>query len=231
VKEQIMLDIYLAPGRAFARLKERPTWLIPLILVLVFNMLMAFVASQYVDWEKQRKAAIEQMRSRNMTEEQIQKATESMDKFYSSPVMRYGMPVVSTLIVSLIALLFLAVIYNVSLPLLGGTSDFKRMWTVVCNASLVAVPSAIVRGGLALMKKSAEVTTSLALAAPGLKPGFLKALLTQLDIFDFWKFLLVAIGLRVVFGLKSSKAYTLVFAVWVVVMLILSLLGMRAVGR
>jgi hypothetical protein len=81
------------------------------------------------------------------------------------------------------------------------------------------------------MKKSAEVTTSLALAAPGLKPGFLKTLLTQLDIFDFWKFLLVAIGLKVVFGVKNSKSYTLVFAVWVVVMLLLSLLGMRAVGR
>ena len=226
-----MLDIFLAPGRAFARLKERPQWLIPLIIVLVFNMLFVLVSSHYIDWQKQRQAALEQMRERNVPQEQIDKATEGMDKFYSSPAMRYGVPAASTLIIGLLAMLALAVIYNVSLPLFGGTSDFKRMWAIICNASLVAVPATIVRGLLVLLKRSAEVTTSLALAAPGLKQGFLKALLTQFDIFDFWKFLLVAIALKVVFGIKNSKAYILVFAVWLVVILILSLLGMRAVGR
>jgi len=34
-----------------------------------------------------------------------------------------------------------------------------------------------------------------------------------------------------VFGVKSSKSYTLVFAVWLIVMLVLSLLGMSAGGR
>jgi len=226
-----MLDIYLAPGRAFARLKEKPNWLIPLVIVLVFNMLFVFVSSQYIDWGKQRQAAVERMRERNVPQEQIDKATEGMDKFYSSPAMRYGMPVVSGLIVSLIALLFLAVVYNVSLPLFGATGDFKRTWAIVCNASLVAVPATIVRGGLVLLKRSSEVTTSLLMAAPGLKQPFLKALLAQLDIFDFWKFLLIAIGLTVVLNVKNSKSYKLVFAVWLMVMLLLSLLGMGAGGR
>jgi hypothetical protein len=226
-----MLDIFLAPGRAFSRLKEKPTWLIPLVIVLVFNMLFVFVTSHYIDWDKQRQAAVERMRERNMPQEQIDRATEGMDKFYSSPAMRYGMPVVSALFIGVLAALFLAVIYNISLPMFGGNSDFKRTWAIVCNASLVAVPAAIVRGGLVLLKRSSEVTTSLLAAAPGLKQPFLKALLSQLDIFDFWKFLLIAIGLKVVFGIKSSKAYTLVFAVWLVVILVLSLLGMNAGGR
>ena len=225
-----MLDIFLAPRRAFVRLKEKPSWLVPLILVLVFNMLMAFVASQYVDWDKQRKAAIERMRDRNMTEEQIQQATEGMEKFQTSPVMRYGVPAVSTLVIGIISVLFLAVVYNVSLPLLGGAGDFKRTWAIVCNASLVAVPAAVVRGLLMLLKRSAEVSTGLLAAAPGVKQPFLKGLLAQLDIFDLWKFILIAIGLNVVFGLKGSKSYVLVFAVWLVVMLVLALLGMGA-GR
>jgi hypothetical protein len=225
-----MLDIYLAPGRAFARLKEKPSWLIPIIIVLLFNMMIALLSAQYVDWEKQRQTALDRMRERNMSEEQIQKATEGMDKFYSSPAMRYGMPVVSALFVTVIAALFLAVIYNVSLPLFGGTGDFKRTWAIVCNASLIAVPAAIVRGALILLKRSAEVTTSLLAAAPAIKQPFLKGLLAQLDIFDFWKFVLIAIGLTTVLGIKKSKSYTLVFAVWGVVVLILALLGMSA-GR
>jgi hypothetical protein len=225
-----MLDIYLAPGRAFARLKEKPSWLIPITIVLLFNMLFVLVSSHYIDWDKQRQTAVDRMRERNMSEEQIQKATEGMEKFYSSPAMRYGIPVVSALLVGVIAMLFLAVIYNVSLPMFGGTSDFKRTWAVVCNASLVAVPATIVRGGLILLKRSAEVTTSLLAAAPAIKQPFLKGLLAQLDIFDFWKFVLIAIGLTTVLGLKNSKSYTLVFAVWLVVMLVLALLGMGA-GR
>jgi len=226
-----MLDIYLAPGRAFARIKEKPTWLIPLVIVLVCNMVVALLSSQYVDWNKQRQTAVEQMRERNVPQEQIDKATEGMEKFYSSPAMRYGIPVLSVLFIGLLAALFLAVIYNVSLPLFGGTSDFKRTWSIVCNASLVAVPATVVRGLLILLKRSAEVTTSLLAAAPDLKQPFLKGLLGQLDVFDFWKFLLIAIGLKVVFGVRGSKSYVLVFAVWVVVILILSLLGMRAGGR
>ena len=226
-----MLDIFLAPGRAFSRLKEKPTWLVPLIIVLVFNMLLVFVSSHYIDWDKQRQAALERMRERNMPQEQIDKATEGMDKFYSSPAMRYGMPVVSALFIGVLALLFLAVVYNVGLPLFGAASDFKRTWAIVCNASLVAVPAAIVRGGMVLLKRSSEVTTSLLMAAPGLKQPFLKALLAQLDLFDFWKFLLIAIGLTVVFNVKNSKSYTLVFAVWLIVILVLSLLGMGAGGR
>lgn len=225
-----MFDIYFSPSRAFGRLKEKPTWLVPLIIVLLFNMLFVLVSSQYVDWDKQRQTTIDRMRERNMSEEQIEKTTDGMEKFYSSPAMRYGIPAVSALFVSVIAILFLAVVYNVSLPLFGGASDFKRTWAIVCNASLVAVPATIVRGLLILLKRSAEVTTSLLAAAPALKQPFLKGLLAQLDIFDFWKFMLIAIGLKVVFGLKGSKSYTLVFAVWLVIMLILALLGMGA-GR
>ena len=225
-----MLDIYLAPGRAFSRLKEKPSWLVPLAVVLVFNILFSLLAAQYVDWEKQRQTAIDRMRERNTSEEQIEKAIEGMDKFYSSPAMRYGMPAVSALFLTVIAALFLAVIYNVSLPLFGGAGDFKRTWAVVCNASLVAVPAAIVRGILVLLKRSAEVTTGLLAAAPTIKQPFLKGLLAQLDIFDFWKFTLIAIGLTIVLGIKKSKSYTLVFAVWGIVILILALLGMGA-GR
>lgn len=226
-----MFDIYFSPSRAFGRLKEKPTWLIPLIIALVFNMLVSLLSAQFIDRDKIRQAAVEAMQKQNLSEEQIKQQTDRMETWFSNPLARYGAPPVSALFGSLIGFLFLAVVYNVSLPLLGGTSDFKRTWAIVCNASLVAVPATIVRGGLVLLKRSAEVTTSLLAAAPAIKQPFLKGLLAQLDIFDFWKFMLIAIGLKVVFGLKDSKSYTLVFAVWVVVMLLLALLGMGAGGR
>jgi hypothetical protein len=225
-----LFDIYFAPNRAFARQKDKPVWLVPLIIALVFNMLIALLSAQYVDWDKQKQFAMDRMRAQNMTEEQVQQATGRMDKFYSNPIMRYGMPPVSALFISLIGVFFLAIVYNVSLPLLGGTSDFMRALAVVCNAGLVAVPSAIVRAGLVLLKRSSEVTTSLLLAAPGLKPGFLTVVLSRVDVFAIWQLILCALGLSVVFNLKGAKSYVLVFAVWAVLTLVFALLGGRA-GR
>jgi xanthosine utilization system XapX-like protein len=226
-----MFDIFFSPGRAFARIKERPAWILPLVIAVVFNMLIAYVSARYVDYDLVRQQTIERMQERNMSEEQLKQATEQLDKVFASPFVRYGAPPVNALIISLIGVFFLAVVYNVSLPLLGGTGDFKRMLAVVANASLIAVPSAVVRAALVMMKKSAEVTTSLLLAAPGLKSGFLSVLLARIDVFAIWQLILMAIGLKVVFGLKASKAYLLVFAVWLVITVIFALLGVRAGGR
>jgi hypothetical protein len=225
-----LFDVFFSPTRAFTSLKDKPAWLIPAIIALVFNMLIAFLSSQYVDWEKQREFAVDKMRERNMTEEQIQKATEGMDKFYSSPALRFGAPVASALVISIIGILFLTIVYNASLPLLGGAGDFKRTLAIVCNASLVAVPSAVVRGLLVFLKRTADVSTSLLLATPGLKHGFLAVVLARIDAFAIWELILVALGLKVVFNLKGPKPYLLVFGVWAVLTLIFALLGMKAGG-
>ena len=226
-----MFDLYLSPSRAFGRLKEKPTWLIPLTIALVANMLISLLSAQYVDRDKIRQAAVEAMQKQNLPEEQIKQRTEVMETWFSNPLARYGAPPVSALFGSLIGFLFLAVVYNVSLPLFGGVSDFKRTWAIICNAGLIAVPSAIVHGTLVLIKKSAAVSTGLSMFAPNLKNPFLSIVLARVDLFILWEVILCAIGLNVIFGLKGSKSYVLVFAVWAVITVIFALLGMGAGGR
>jgi hypothetical protein len=222
-----MFQVYTAPSAAFARLKEKPVWLLPLILAIVANLAVVFVSTRYIDWTEQRQVAIDKMRERNMTEEQIQQATEGMDKFYGNSFMRFGLPLISSLLMSIIGVLFYTVVYNVSLPLLGVTGNFKRTLAVVTTAGLVSLPNAAVRIVLVLLKKSAEVTTSLLLAAPGLKSGFLAALLGRLDVFAVWQLILTAIGLKVVFDVRGSRSYWLVFGLWLVLTLIMAALGAR----
>lgn len=222
-----MFDIYSAPSRAFARLKEKPNWLLPVALVLVFNLAATLVTTQYVDWTAQRDVAVEQMQKRGMTQEQIDQAMQGMDKFYGSPVARFGLPLVGALFTGIIGILLLTLIYNVSLPMLGASSNFGRTLSVVAWAGMALIPGALIRIALVLLKKSADVTTGLLLLAPNLKNGFLTALLAQVDPFAVWQLILAGLGLKVVFDLKGSRSYILVFAVWVVLTLIFSLLGAR----
>ncbi|MEO0078475.1 MAG: YIP1 family protein [candidate division WOR-3 bacterium] len=223
-----MFDIFFSPTKAFSRLKEKPRWLVPLVIVVVASVAAAMVTTRFVDWKEQRNKAVERMRERNMSEEDIAKATEGMERLFSSPLVRYGGPFVNSLLVTSIGLVVLALIYNVMVPLLGGTSSFSHSLAVVTNAALVTVPGLLLRIVLSLLTRSAEATTSLAALFPHLKNGFLMVILSRLDPFAIWQLFLAGLGLSVVFQLKGSKSYWLVFSVWAVVTLIFAFLGGRA---
>ncbi len=225
-----MFDIYTAPTRTFGRLKEKPNWLLPVALVLVFNIAATVVTVSRLDVDAQRDIAVEQMQKRGMTQEQIDQAIEGMEKFYASPAARYGLPAAGALFTGIIGILLLALIYNVSLPLLGATSSFGRTLSVVAWSGMALIPGTLIRIVLVFVTKSAEVTTSLLLLAPGLKGGFLAALLAQADPFAVWQLILAGLGLKTVFDLKGSRSYVLVFAVWFVLTLIFALLGARSAG-
>lgn len=221
-----MLNVFFSPTKAFTRLKDKPSWWLPLLITVLVTLVVTVVSTRYFDWETQRQRVIEQLESRNMTPEQIEQATEQMEKFWSSPIMRFGMPVASALVMQLAAVFVLALIYNLAMPLLGSTGNYLRSLSVVCLASLVSIPAGIVKLLLVLLKRSAEVSTSLLLAAPNVKSGFLQVLLSRVDPFAFWQLVLMAFGLKIVFDLKGSKAYLMVFIVWLAFTLIFASLGL-----
>lgn len=223
-----MFDIYFAPRQAFSRLKEKPRWLVPIIIAVVASMLASLVTAQFVDWKEQRDKAVERMRERNMSDEDVAKATEGMDRLFGNPLVRYGGPLVNGLLAAAVGLVLLALVYNVMLPLLGGTGSFVRTLAVVTNAALVAVPGSLLRIILNVTTRSAEATTSLAALFPNLKSGFLAIILARLDPFAIWQLFLAGLGLNVVFDLRGSRSYWLVFSVWAVVTLLFAFLGGRA---
>jgi hypothetical protein len=225
-----MFGVYASPTATFQRLKEKPVWLLPLILAVVANLAVTFVSMRYIDWNEQRQVAVDRMKERNMTEEQINQALEGMDRFQSNGLLKFGLPLGGALVTSLVSIFFLALIYNISLPLLGVTGNYLRMLSVIAVSGLVALPSALVRIPLTLLQKSAQVSTSLLVAAPNLKSPFLTVILSRVDLFAIWQLVLVGLGLKVVFDIRGTKSWWLVFSVWGVLTLVLALLGGGAAG-
>ena len=221
----MLLGIFTAPSATFQRLREKPTWLVPLIIVVVATLAVTALSTRYVDWDAQREQAVERMGQRGLTAEQQEQQLAAMEKAFSSPLLRYGAPLVGALITALIGIFFLVIVYNLALPLVGASGNFARMLSVVSWSSLVLVPGAVVRGVLVLLRHSANVSTSLLLAAPDLKPGLLAVLLARVDLFTIWQLIVTAIGLRVMFDVRSGKAYGLVFGVWALLTVVLGLLA------
>jgi hypothetical protein len=227
----MMFQVFTAPTAAFTRLREKPNWWLPLIITAVATVAATAVSVQYVDWSSQRETAVAQMQERGMSEEDIEAAVQRMENFTSNPLMRYGLPVVGGLITHVIAVFFLALIYNLALPLLGASGNYLRTLAVTTNAALVAVPAALVKIILMVMRRSAEVGTSLALAFPNIESRFLSVVLARVDPFTIWQVILVGLGLKVVYDIKGSKSYWLAVVVWALFTLIFGLLATLGGGR
>jgi len=210
-----VIDLYLSPGRAFQGLKEKPEWLMPLIVVLVvLTILSILTISTTRDLISAQQ--IEAMKQRNMTDEQIEQAM----KFASGPmIMVFG--AIGTIIGILVVLLIFAGILNLFIPMFGGEGGFRFVFSVVSYSALVKIPGQLLRWILIMLKHSLQVSTSLALFLPNPETkSFAYRLLSGIDFFIIWEMILVATGISITNNLKKQNAYILVFAIWIVSILL-----------
>jgi hypothetical protein len=206
-----IMDIYLAPSKVFTALKEKPRWVIPLVIILVVVALTAVLTVNLAREEITTRQE-EAMRERGLTEEQMEQARQ----FTSGPVAVIS-GALSAAIFTVILLLVFTVVTNLFVPLFGGESGFKKIFSVICFSSLVVVPSAILKLIMIAITKSPYVTTSLALLVPALgRDSFTYQLLAGFDFFIIWEMILVSIGISITNGITRKNAYVLVFVIWLV---------------
>ncbi|MEO0105209.1 MAG: YIP1 family protein, partial [candidate division WOR-3 bacterium] len=120
----MLLDIFLNPRNYFLKLKEKPEFIIPLIIILVFTLLQSYVATRYTNVSE----IIKRMEERGAPREQIEKVEEFMRR----PT-RVIIGLVSALIITVIFLLIISLIFNFSLPLLGSEGNFIKTFAIVCG--------------------------------------------------------------------------------------------------
>jgi hypothetical protein len=204
-----ILDIYFAPSKVFNALKEKPQWIIPLVVVLLVVAVTAVVTVSLT-----RETIIarqeEMFQERGMSEEQIEQARQ----FTSGPIMMISSAISAALITAVLLVVF-ALVVHLFIPLFGGESSFKKVFSVICFSALVTVPAAILKIILIAITGSPYITTSLALLAPDLaKSSFTYQLLSGFDLFVIWEMVLVSMGISITNNLLRKNAYMLVFLMW-----------------
>lgn len=217
-----IFDIYFSPTKYFTRLKEKPYWLIPLIILVIAAIIMTIVVLTTFGPEKR----IAQLREQNLSPEQIERAEQMM----KGPI-----PLISGIVASIIftplILLIIALILNFLIPLLGSTGNYLVTFSCIVGAALVRIPAMIVRIILIIIKGTPFVHTSLVLFFPMLsKDTFLFRFLSKVDFFTIWELILIGLGLQIIYDIKGKKSYYLIFGIWLLYIIITSLFNMRA-GR
>lgn len=204
--------VFFDPRRTFSSLSERPTWILPMIVLIVIVMISNVLVSDFRIQEAREK--IDQ--NPRLSAQQKEQILDRMEEQQAKPVMKllsYVIgPIVAIFVIFLVVSGFLYMGGNV---LLGGEGSFKKIFSVYCWSNLVAIPGFIVKMPLILVKKSSQVQTSLAALMPsGSEENLLFKILTHTDIFVIWEIWLISLGLAIVYKFSTKKTLSLVIGLY-----------------
>lgn len=215
-----IIGALLSPGRTFAEIARRPTWIAPVILMSVIGLGVAAMMNQRVNWGSFiRQKAEQNARFAQLSEEQKDRALGTQVKFAS--VFTYCFGALGTFVLVLI----FAAIYLGAFNLFAGAGlNYKTSLGITSHAYL---PTAIA-GILVLitlpLKAYGDVDPEHMLASNigaflgSDSPKWLQTLGTSIDVFWIWTLVLVAIGYSAANPkkIKTSTAFGVVFGLWAV---------------
>lgn len=213
-----LLQVFFSPKELFVRLEEKPNWVLPFVTVIVVTLAVTIVLLPTVI----RPFTLEKMESRfEGSDEQLQK----MRDIVAGPVL-YGTSIASAVFGTGAKMLIIAGIYTlITLPL-PGERRYRKLLSVTSYSALISVLGGIVGAAIMVARKSLEVSLSLNLFFPFVeKDTFLFRLLKQANFFTIWSLLVFALGLSIICKMNIKKSYVLVFALWIVALLVGAALG------
>lgn len=216
-----IIGMFFSPKGTFEDIVRKPTWILPMILTVLLATIGVVALNQHFDW---RSYMVQQMekspRAANLTAEQKEKQAEMGAKY--SPIFAYAfgipVPAISLLIIALV----LMGAYNL---MAGAGANFQTSLSIVTHAFVPATVVGTILFITVLYLKPIgtfdldnPVATNLAVLLPEDSAKWLVGLCKNIDLLEFWKLILLAIGFAAVNPrkLKGAKSFTVVFTMFLV---------------
>lgn len=214
-----LVNIFFEPGRTFEDLRKKPRFILGALIIAILAMTVGFALQAKIGDEGLRSSISQQIekspQASAMSDEQKGAAIDMQIKI--AGVVRYLVPV--------FVLVFLAIgglCYWLGSKLFGGTGGFFHGLSVWVYSLLPPTLISTLGNLIVLAFKPVEQIDVLTAGKKGVlqaNPGFLfgpdsnavlVTLITTLDLFSIWGWILAAIGLRITNKMSSSSAWTVV---------------------
>jgi hypothetical protein len=219
-----LTGVVFEPTKTFQDIAGRPTFLVPLVLTIVFAIGFLAAFSHRVGWEKVVRDRIESSsQAQQMTADQ--KAQQIAEGVKFASMFGYAGVVVGTPVVDLIVA---AVLLGIAAGMMSAPIKFKQVFAVVCWAAVPTLISTVLATVVLFLKNPEDfnlnnplVFNPGAFLEPNTPSKFVYSLAGSLDLFVIWVVLLIAVGLKAAGGKRFSFGSAL-FAVvlpWAVVVL------------
>jgi hypothetical protein len=238
---QTLTGIFFEPGRTFEALRARPRFLVAAVVCVLAFMAFYLTYLQRVGYENQVNAEVEiQAQKSDMAPEQKEQARGIQMKPFVK-VIRYVSPPIGFVFV----FAFGALIYFLGAMMMGKRMSYKQALSVETYSSLPPLLLAMLINIIILFIKPPTEDAELARGLGGLVHAnlgmisdptaspVLTTALASIDLFGIYGLFLAALGLRKVARMSSGAAWTVVLAIWFIVLLLkvgISLLTKSAMG-
>lgn len=203
-----LVKVVVSPSKVFEQIKERPTWWMPVILLVITTVIAAVISAPL-----SAEFALQQLMKNadKMQPEQLAQAKQMIN----SPFMT-TMAAVSGFVGIILVILIQTGLLHLAASMLGGNAKFSIGFATVAFAQVPIIIQ--------------QVFYSIYMSASGklVKPGFsgmvpadqlaspLGVFLSRLDIFSIWSIILVIIGFSITYKISKGKSGAIAIGYWLV---------------
>jgi hypothetical protein len=203
------VNIFVNPQKTFIELDQRPTWLVPLIIMVLLTLIITYITFPIII-----QSQLEMLRSNpNISAEQLRAIEQQLGERIATQ--KYIGLAAQLIIIPVIFFLLAGIFYFVGSVILGGDSTYRRVLAVWTWSSLIGIVAAIVRVPLVFIKQNVRFSISPALLLPGdAVDSTLYTILSQFDFFLIWQLAVFAFGFGLIYKFSTTKAYVTVGVLW-----------------
>jgi hypothetical protein len=215
--------VYFEPAKTFEDIARRPSFWVPLLLIILCGMAVTFTISSRVGWERAMRHQLEMSpRVQQMTPEQREQVVQMQARFAGVGGFAFvliGLPIYYAIVAGI--LLGITAIMNAGIK-------YKQMYAIMVYSSLPGLISGVLTIVVLFLKNPDDFNLSNPLAFnpgalmdPTSSSKFVYSLASSLDLFVFWTIFLIATGIKAAAGKKISfggalAAVTVPWAIWIV---------------
>ncbi|HSF42946.1 MAG TPA: YIP1 family protein [Thermoanaerobaculia bacterium] len=215
-----LIGVLVSPGKTFRSIAERPTWLVPFLVLMALSLGVGGLLMSRVDPGEMVRYQLEKFGDR-LPPEQVEKAVEDAENM--TPARRLlqtaiGLPVAALLYAAL------AGVFLVIFKVLGSQMTFKQsLSTYLYGLVPIGVVSTLINLPLMIARESITpeeamsggvLVASPAILASEETSAVIRSLLGSLNFFTLWTLVLLAIGYRIVARVSIAVSAGTVFTLW-----------------
>jgi Yip1 domain len=223
-----IFGVIFSPKPTFESIVQRPTWILPLLLISVLSIVTVFIFGQRVGW---RGFMIRQDQQNSRLQKQMDQMTpERRDKMLDqqtkiAPIFGYVGAVVGIFVVAVIVAAVLMVALNM---MVGGGIRFMTSLGIVAHSWVPALIGGLLGIVVLFLKDPSTidiqhlVATNAGAFLSDDAPKWQESLLSSFDLFTFWSMILMSVGYSAINPKKISfgKAFGTIVGVWLLYVIV-----------
>ena len=199
--------VIFEPGKTFADIAARPSFFLPIVLMIVTALVSSYLVGQKVGWERIfRHQAETSSRMQQMDPAQREQAISMQVRFAS--IGSYVGPIIA---VPLVALIEAGILLGIVAGIMSAPVRFKQVFAVVCWVGITFVVSGILTIVVIFLKNPDDYNMQNPLAFnpaafmdQQTSSKFVYSLASSMDLISFWAIFMIAVGLKAAAGKKLS---------------------------